>query len=83
MTSPLPHHAVTSAAECEVCGGPCRQPFHLDEVPDNYPFMSPADIARTKKPTTPPSSVARGRRRGEGRMRELMEDRMRHPSENR
>lgn len=63
--------AVTAAA-CEVCGGPCSEPFR-PHVPEGYPFMTPdhrAQLAAVEAPESPPvdPGASRGRRRGENRM---------------
>lgn len=80
--------AVTGEA-CGVCGGPCREPFRLDPVHDNYPFMSPEAIAMTQQQPAEPEQEepvvkpTRGRRRGQDRAHVLEEDRAHHPDEDR
>ena len=70
-------NAVTGP-DCHLCGGPCREPFHLPPIHARYPFLSPADIARTQPKEEPPPAPAGGKR-----MRRPVEDRMHRPQEDR
>lgn len=55
-------HAATGGA-CEVCGGPCRQPFKLPPIHDRYPFLPPEVIAMTKPAEEPkPEPAPTGKR---------------------
>lgn len=61
-------HAVTGG-DCVLCDGPCREPFKLDPVPTNYPFMSAAHIAATQTPAAEEAPVLRQRASRLDRMR--------------
>lgn len=85
MTS---HAAATQL--CELCGGPCREPFRLPPIHPRYPFLSPEQIAMTHPPVEQPEApadepvAARGRRLGETTAKRPSEDRAFHgPSEDR
>ena len=84
MTS---HAVAVTGVACDVCGGPCREPFRLSEIHDRYPFLPPEVIAMTKPDAEPSPSVdehpSRGRRRGQDRARRLAEDRAHRPAEDR
>lgn len=81
-------HSIAGSNECSVCGGPCREPFRLGPVHDNYPFMSPEAIkmtqqrADTEVAEAEPEQLPAGRRRG-GRMVRPAEDRAHRPGEDR
>ena len=80
------HDTHGTAEPCEVCGGPCRDPFRVPVVIQaSYPFLRPEEIAAMNEAHEPegpaaPEQVApaRGRRRGEDRARRLDEDRAHH-----
>jgi len=81
MTS---HPVAGTVAECEVCGGPCREPFRLPAIHDSYPFLSREVIVATQPQPEPEPEPVQGRRRGDAaRARHLAEDRARHLQEDR
>lgn len=72
-------HAATPVV-CELCGGPCREPFRLPEIHDRYPFLPPEVIMQTKplSDQPPKPEPRRGRR-----ARRPVEDTAKRPAENR
>ena len=77
-------HAATAGA-CEVCGGPCLDPFRLPPIHAAYPFMTEEQIAMTQpaEPAEVPAAGRRGRRLRSDRAVRPSEDRAIHPSEDR
>lgn len=73
-------HAATAIEACAVCGGPCREPFRLPPIHDDYPFLPPEVIAMTQVPTEPVADQPprpqgkRSRRPGENTMKPRGED---------
>lgn len=81
MTS---HSVAATPTECDVCGGPCREPFRLLVIHDRYPFLPREVIVATQPQPEPEPEPVQGRRRGgAARSRHLVEDRARHLQEDR
>jgi hypothetical protein len=84
-------HSLSATTECGVCGGPCREPFRLPRIHDDYPFLPPEVILQTQREhdgyTPPDAKVERRERRShrlaEDRMVRLSEDRAHRPGEDR
>lgn len=74
-------HTAT-ASVCDVCGGPCREPF---KVPAVGPFVAEVTVTDPEPEVEVVESVQQGRRRrGDvGRARKLAEDRARRLAEDR
>lgn len=72
----MTQHSDAATKECWVCGGPCREPFHLPPVPLSYPFMNmEAKMATHPTPEPTPARERRGRRLHEHRAHTPSEDR--------
>lgn len=51
------HSFAATQQECPVCGGPCREPFPLPPVQENYPFMTAEEIAHVNAAAEPANDV--------------------------
>lgn len=73
------HTGTATGSVCELCGGPCREPFRLPPIHDNYPFLPQEVIAMTQPAeATPEPEQPTGKRAHRPRGNTA-----RHPSENR
>lgn len=78
----LTHSAATQW--CDLCDGPCREPFRPPPIHDRYPFLRPEQIAMTQQPADqPPAPTEPPVRRGGRRMGRLQETTAREPTEDR
>lgn len=81
----MAHPRAVTGNGCVICDGPCKEPWLLPEIHDEYPFL-PKEMVAAMQPTEPeptPPEPVRAKRLAEDRARKLAETTSRQSAEDR